>query len=296
MAVDKKNRIKRVVLSWLCVAALVSGAGAPTGFPSVIPALVASAEAPESVTATINLNSLLNYATNGTGTETFEISSDASSYKITIKQSGTYILKGSNLVNESYVDVQICASECNVDMYCDNAYIKNSYSYTYTNSSEQEITDCIYPFDVLNGSLKLSGSLAVETYINTNKDYFAPLWKDAVRSKITADFFTVDYKSNGKLIDRSYFLNGSTYSDKNDVLDSNKCREVNGTYFDAASVSGAAEVTLHADHSPDETGRCQNCGEVWIIDLAKLVDYKNGTAECPYGLSFNTPEDFSDIL
>lgn len=38
MAVDKKNRIKRAVLTWLCVAALVSGA-VPDSFSGYVPSV-----------------------------------------------------------------------------------------------------------------------------------------------------------------------------------------------------------------------------------------------------------------
>ena len=35
--------------------------------------------------------------------------------------------------------------------------------------------------------------------------------------------------------------------------------------------------------------------EIQEINLAKLIDYKNGTTDCPYGLSFNTPPKISAI-
>ena len=38
MAVDKKNRIKRAVLTWLCVAALGSGA-VPDSFSGYVPSV-----------------------------------------------------------------------------------------------------------------------------------------------------------------------------------------------------------------------------------------------------------------
>ena len=41
MAVDKKNRIKRAVLTWLCVAALTSGS-LPGSFSGIIPAVAAA--------------------------------------------------------------------------------------------------------------------------------------------------------------------------------------------------------------------------------------------------------------
>ena len=65
MAADKKNRIKRVVLSWLCVAALASGS-LPGSFSGIIPAVTVAAEAPIPSDHVIDLAELVNYGNNTT--------------------------------------------------------------------------------------------------------------------------------------------------------------------------------------------------------------------------------------
>lgn len=43
MTTSKKNKLKRAALSWLCVAALTTGANMSGAFPGIIPAVTAEA-------------------------------------------------------------------------------------------------------------------------------------------------------------------------------------------------------------------------------------------------------------
>ncbi len=179
-------------------------------------------------------------------------------YIIYINESGSYILKGSNYINSCYCDVEFYSRyNADVTLVCDDVYIRNDDGVHEFDVSGNRHYYTITPFVVNNGSMKLTGKLAVDTFCCSEGDKI----EDFKENDVNADYFAVTYQDeNGKTIGKSYYLTGSTYSDKNDVLAGYKCREVNGTYFDAASVSGAAVVTLHADHSLDANSKCQNCG------------------------------------
>lgn len=294
MTTETKNKFKKALLSWMCVAALASGA-VPGGFSGIIPTLTAAAEDPVTIDAEIDLAQLVNYK-NGTTTIPTGVSvfTNSNGYSLRIDQSGTYKLKGSNYINNSYVDVRIQTnSGVNANIICDDVYIKNDYGDCFSISGGP-INDHSYftPFDAYSGSMTLSGKVTVETYFCQSDNFHAPV----TTGNVTGSFFTVTYKdAAGNTLGRTSYLSGGTYEDKSGIPANYACVTSNGAAFDYNNITAAATV-ICADHSFDANGKCTDCGAIYLIDLSKLVDYKNGTAECPYGLSFNTPEDFSDIL
>lgn len=294
MAADKKNKIKRAVLSWLCLAVLASGS-LPGSFSGIIPTMSAAAEETVTYVSEIDLAELVNYK-NGTTTSPTGVSvfNTDNGYSLRIDQSGTYKLRGSNYINNSYVDVRIQTnSGVNATIICDDVYIKNDYGDCFSISGGSVNNHSYFtPFESYRGSMTLSGKVTVETYFCQGDNFFAPV----TTRNVTGSFFSVTYKdSSGNTLGKTSYLSGGTYEDKSGIPANYACVTSNGALFDYNNITAAATVTC-SDHTPDANGKCTNCGEVYLVDLAKLVDYKNGTAECPYGLGFNTPEDFSDIL
>lgn len=132
MSVDKKNRIKKAVLTWLCVAALVSGP-VPDSFSGYVPtlAITAAAEDQQTYVSEIDLQQIVNYSDGTTAKPTgVNIVSNWNGYTLYIKQNGIYKLKGSNCINNSYVDVTIqCDTGIDATIICDDVYIKNDNGY-----------------------------------------------------------------------------------------------------------------------------------------------------------------------
>ena len=308
MTAETKNKFKKALLSWMCVAALASGA-VPGGFSGIIPTMTAAAEEPVTYDAEIDLAQLEDYTTNNTFGDKVAVNKKYSDdmarpigwhYRVDIKESGTYLLKGSNEINGAYVDVNIrIGDNVDADIICDGAYIKNVIVKEISGSGEAEGNThnfvSVFQTTNTNSNLNLSGTLAIErTYCGShdiNTDYLG-----GNTSSITGTFFDVTYTdAAGNYLSKTAYLSGGTYEDKSGISANYACVTANGAAFDYNNITAAATV-ICSDHTSDANGKCTNCGEVYLVDLSKLVDYKNGTAECPYGLSFNTPEDFSDIL
>lgn len=284
MAVDKKNRIKRAVLTWLCVAALGSGA-VPDSFSGYVPTMTmtAAAEDQQTYKSEIDLQQIVNYKNGTTATpEGVSIVSDSNGYTLRINQSGTYKLKGSNYINNSYVDVTIkCNSGVNATIICDDVYIKNDYGRCFPASIGPEGTvnghDYYIPFDAWSGTMTISGKVTVETYFCQADNYFAPL----IYRNVTGSFFTVTYKdANGNTLGRTHYLSGGTYKDKSGFTDGKCTYTMDGTEkvpFDPTNITAAATVICADDHSFGEDGVCTLCGKKYEIDLTKLPEYKAST-------------------
>ena len=130
MSITQKKKMKKIAISWLCVAVLASS-GVVTGFvPSIVPAVTVSAD--DSITAeqNIELGKIADYLSgkaacpDGVTVKTPELFDDI--IELTISKSGTYKLSGSNYINGSYLDVKIIIADgADVTLNCDDAYIKN---------------------------------------------------------------------------------------------------------------------------------------------------------------------------
>ena len=271
MAVDKKNRIKRAVLTWLCVAALVSGA-VPDSFSGYVPSLTmtAAAEDQQTYVSEIDLQQIVNYYNKSTATPTgVRISSGYERYTLYIEQNGTYKLKGSNCINNSYVDVTIqCDNDIDANIICDDVYIKNDNGYCggFPSSGGSgpdyggEHSSYYIPFYAPFSTMTISGNVAVETYFCQDDNFFAPL----TDGNVNGSFFTVTYKdSNGNTLGSTHYLSGSTYSDKSGITDGKCLYTMDGegkkTAFSPTTIT--SDITVYcADHSLNENGKCQNCG------------------------------------
>ena len=271
MTAETKNKFKKALLSWMCVAALASGA-VPGGFSGIIPTLTVAAEDPVTIDAEIDLAQLVNYQ-NGTTTIPTGVSvfTNSNGYSLRIDQSGTYKLKGSNYINNSYVDVRIqTKSGVNANIICDDVYIKNDYGDCFSISGGP-INDHSYftPFDAYWGSMTLSGKVTVETYFCQSDNFHAPV----TTGNVTGSFFTVTYKdAAGNTLGRTSYLSGGTYEDKSGIPANYACVTSNGAAFDYNNITAAATV-ICADHSFDANGKCTNCGAKYEIDLSMLADY-----------------------
>ena len=231
MSSSKKRKMKRAVMSWLCVAALASSGNLTGILPGIVPAVAASAEevAADHVLDLQTLISDPNQAPAGV-----TVSRAKSGYnnnethnimEIKISEDGTYKLCGSNFVNGSYFDVKIIAAEGKkVDLICDDVFIKNDeggcvntsgtlWSYSETEfASEQYAVNYAVPFRAESGAeLTLSGRLIVDTYsvFSSRGSFTAPVFEGD--GKVNSDAFSVvSFKdSDGSVMDENYFLGAS---------------------------------------------------------------------------------------
>ena len=178
MTTKRKAQLKRAAISWLCAAALACGS-VSSGLPGIIPAATAAAEDAIAENHIIDLGKLVDYVSDSNNcpagiTAFYGTTIGGSEYnsviELTIKESGTYKLTGSNTT-----DVKIyAASDVTADIVCDNAYIKNTKG-GYEFRTEQiddlggtnylEARNYICPFGTdTTGKIILSGKLVVDTY------------------------------------------------------------------------------------------------------------------------------------
>lgn len=210
MSITQKKKMKKIAISWLCVAVLASS-GVVTGFvPSIVPAVTVSAD--DSVTAeqNIELGKIADYLSgkaacpDGVTVKTPELFDDI--IELTISKSGTYKLSGSNYINGSYLDVKIIIADgADVTLNCDDAYIKNDkgeycsgsigkpteiqneYSYQ-TDSSGHHLYNIVHPFKINDGcKLTLKGKLFMDTFSTPVSDvhnYYAAYFYDGSYANI----------------------------------------------------------------------------------------------------------------
>ena len=232
MTTKRKTHLKRAAISWLCVAALAGGC-VPTGLPGIIPAVTAAAEDVIAADHIINLAELTNYRSGTTVcpagiTASFGMDKQENVYdsviELTITQSGTYKLTGSNLIGGSYFDVKIIAAEgVNANIVCEDAFIRNDAgTYMYTCGSHFQgysipgndggstlfPVGFVVPFKAeADASITLSGRLAVDTFSSYDGyNYIVPVSEGA--GTVNTDAFSVvTYKdTDGKVIDKGYYL------------------------------------------------------------------------------------------
>lgn len=244
MSSSRKNKMKRAVMSWLCVAALASAGNLTGVVPGIIPAVSASAETVDA-DHILDLKTLISTpdkapagVTVSRATGGYDNSTVYNIMEIKISEDGTYKLTGSNFVNGSYFDVKIIAAEGKkVDLICDDAYIKNDeggcvnasgvfFIYSDTEfASYQYAVNYAVPFKAENGSeLTLSGRLMVDTYsvFSSDGSFTAPVYEGA--GKVNSDAFSVvSYKDGSTTLDKNYFLDASdsnsySYPSENAVI------------------------------------------------------------------------------
>ena len=233
MSITQKKKMKKIAISWLCVAVLASS-GAVTDFvPSIVPAVTVSAD--DSVTAepNIELGKIADYLSgkadcpDGVTVKTPELFDDI--IELTISKSGTYKLSGSNYINGSYLDVKIIIADgADVTLNCDDAYIKNDkgefiegnnskpdeiqneYSYQ-TDSSGHHLYNIVHPFKVNDGcNLTLKGKLFMDTFstlVSSWHNYYA------------AYFYENSYNTNINYMDINYIYYHNYNDDEYDFVD-----------------------------------------------------------------------------
>ncbi|MGN1341558.1 MAG: bacterial Ig-like domain-containing protein, partial [Oscillospiraceae bacterium] len=253
MTTKRKTQLKRAAISWLCVAVLVGGS-VPAGLPGIIPAVTAAAEDVIAADHIINLAELANYLDGTTDCPTGIIASYGktrggnvynSVIELTINESGTYKLTGSNYISEAYFDVKIIAAAgVNANIVCENAFIRNddgTYQnccdgvginddlYTVDRPNETSAVNYVVPFKAEAGAaITLSGTLDVDTfsiykawdyransYNGGNTYSYATPVSEGSGTVNTGAFSVVTYTdNNGGVIDRGYYLSAgeNTYS------------------------------------------------------------------------------------
>ncbi|MGN1421824.1 MAG: bacterial Ig-like domain-containing protein, partial [Oscillospiraceae bacterium] len=227
--------------------------------------------------------------------EAYSSMSGSPQYRVYFKESGSYIIKkGSNYINDCYCDVRFYSSNsADVTLVFDDVYIRNDDgTHDVDTSGYVSHSDGLTPFIIGSGTLTLTGKLAVDTYCCVEGDYTGSFKTDGV----TADYFEVTYKDESdKVIGKSFYLNGSTYSDKSEVPSQYPCVTSNGAVFDYTDIKAAATVNC-SEHSIDENGVCSNCSQNVLIDLSRLSDYLSDTSALPDGVTINRPDNFDDIV
>lgn len=164
----KNKRLAKKMMVVPLTAALVTGNIAPwmadyvPGYPVGI---TAYADDIQSERLVINLNELKTDFAEDTGIKA-SISGDV--YRISIKGSQKYLIKGSNYINDTYVDVYM---EINgdADVYFDNVYIKNDNGQVKSTTvgdlgKKYSVEGAIPPIVVAGNNIKISGNLAIDTF------------------------------------------------------------------------------------------------------------------------------------
>ena len=104
MTTKRKTQLKRAALSWLCVAA-IAGGSVPARLPGIIPAVTAAAEDTIAADHIIDLSDEIR--TNEYIAVTNETDDEGSYKKLTINESGTYKLTGSNTTDVKIYTPQV---------------------------------------------------------------------------------------------------------------------------------------------------------------------------------------------
>lgn len=307
MSITQKKKIKKIAISWLCVAVLASS-GAVTGFvPSVVPAVTVSAD--DSVTAeqNIELGKIADYLSgkavcpDGVTVKTPELFDDI--IELTISKSGTYKLSGSNYINGSYLDVKIIIADgADVTLNCDDAYIKNDkgefiegnnskpdeiqneYSYQ-TDGSGHHLYNIVHPFKVNDGcNLTLKGKLFMDTFstlVSSWHNYYAAKFYDSSLANINyGDINYIYYHKytddEYSFVDVKYCINGALYN-LDDYVSDHVCEQVKAnaigdkTFSNQYTIVNVSDEHKLADENADT---CEYCGHGTFT-----ITYDDGTAQ-----------------
>ena len=307
MSITQKKKIKKIAISWLCVAVLASS-GAVTGFvPSVVPAVTVSAD--DSVTAeqNIELGKIADYLSgkavcpDGVTVKTPELFDDI--IELTISKSGTYKLSGSNYINGSYLDVKIIIADgADVTLNCDDAYIKNDkgefiegnnskpdeiqneYSYQ-TDGSGHHLYNIVHPFKVNDGcNLTLKGKLFMDTFstlVSSWHNYYAAKFYDSSLANINyGDINYIYYHKytddEYSFVDVKYCINGALYN-LDDYVSDHVCEQVKANAIGDKTFSNHYTIVNISDEhklADENADTCEYCGHGTFT-----ITYDDGTAQ-----------------
>lgn len=270
---SKRKRIKRAAVSWLCVAALAASAmpAELTGIITPISVFAASEPDPIDFVGTIDLSKLMDYksspASCPAGITASLVGDNSNEYDrsvvLTISQSGSYKLIGSNCINGSYVDVQIKVTDnAVVTLVCDDAYIKNDNGwYEDVCGGSSSARDYVIPFKAEGSSqLTVSGKLYADTY--SAVEYWHS--SEMTTGNVTINTFTVFcyYPENSAgyyYYDMNRFLSGSSY-DLRDYEKKYKCLIDRDTNSALGEISEDKGINFYTDHDYDSNDICSRCG------------------------------------
>ena len=264
----KRKKIKRAAISWLCVAALAA-ASIPTELTGIITPISVWAEdntASAVTLGTIDLSRLMEYKSNSslcpTGVTAELEGNDSNEYDryvvLTFSQNGTYKLVGSNYINGSYVDVQIrAANNAEVNIVCDDAYIKNDRGSLVNDGCGYEPRDYTIPLKAESGSkLNVSGKLYIDTF---DDSFFYDVYGDVTLSSFYVDLWFYSANSDYEFIDKIYALSGYDY-DLRDYISGYKCFSVYNKLGSQETVNSDATLDIYAEHNYDSSNTCTRCG------------------------------------
>ena len=281
MSSSRKNKMKKAVMSWLCVAALASAGNVTGVLPGKIPAVNAAAETVDA-DHVLDLKTLISTpdkapagVTVSRATGGYDNSTVYNIMEIKISEDGTYKLTGSNFVNGSYFDVKIIAAAGKkINLICDDAYIKNdeggcvNASGTFFTYSDTEFASYQYainyavPFKAESGAeLTLSGRLMVDTYsaFSSTGSFTAPVYEGA--GKVNSDAFSVvSYEDGTTTLDENYFLDASdsnsySYPAENIVINEVTSNEPDGVNYPVDKYTlGERYKCLSADEQAFDSG------------------------------------------
>lgn len=307
MSITQKKKMKKIAISWLCVAVLASS-GAVTGFvPSIVPAVTVSAD--DSVTAeqNIELGKIADYLSgkavcpDGVTVKTPELFADI--IELTISKSGTYKLSGSNYINDSYLDVKIIIADgADVTLNCDDAYIKNDkgefiegnnskpdeiqneYSYQ-TDGSGHHLYNIVHPFKVNDGcNLTLKGKLFMDTFstlVSSWHNYYAAKFYDSSLANINyGDINYIYYHKytddEYSFVDVKYCINGALYN-LDDYVSDHVCEQVKANAIGDKTFSNHYTIVNISDEhklADENADTCEYCGHGTFT-----ITYDDGTAQ-----------------
>lgn len=268
---SKRKRIKRAAVSWLCVAALAASAvpAELTGIITPISVFADSETDPIDFVGTIDLSKLMDYKSSpdscpaGITASLVDNSSNAydRSVVLTISQSGSYKLIGSNCINGSYVDVQIkITNTAAVTLVCDDAYIKNQNGACELMYGCGEGRDYVIPFKAEDRSeLTVLGKLYADTYSYPYYRYSSPLYEGNVSLRSFDVYCYYPGRDYDGDFDKNYALDGYEY-DLRDYTPKYKCLVdyIFGSRIE--KISSYKEVKFFEEHDLDENHKCNRCG------------------------------------
>lgn len=309
--------MKKAALSWLCVAALTSGA-LPAAAPAGVfaPVKVSAADPSENI---IDLSKLLDYQS-GTVAPPEGVTAAYGKWRngdeftgvieLTISQDGTYKLIGSNCINDAYVDVKIIAAEnCTVDIVCDDAFIKNDEGVASDNTGGYSYTgdyhNYVVPFKADAGAvLNISGKLYADTYADYDstgdQKFLTVLSEKHHTGTVNCSSFNVYYNkyydyedapgAGYYSADCNFALSGSTY-DMHDYIKGYDCMRAYGG--DVSNVSASIDIDLKTSHDFGSDTECDYCGynTHYTVTLNKKDGSEPVTVNVANGEVFSEPDE-----
>lgn len=207
--------------------------------------------------------------------------------ELTISESGTYKLTGSNYINGAYLDVKIIIDNgAEVMLNCDDAYIKNDkgeyissygpkpdeiqgeFSYQ-TDNSGHHIYNFVYPFNVKDGKLTLNGKLLMDTYNSPDGRVSAWFYEnDALENYSDIGYAWLSkgpvYRTQtfewDDQLGYDYFIKGAEYNAL-DYYGEHDCIWLYEKDPEDYVFSDSKSIVINKDHSLPEGGDfCENCG------------------------------------